>query len=157
MASSFCIGVIRNGVFMRPIYAARTDLCAFHVRRRKLRALHVSAILREPPRGRSYQDVYPKASLQLQIGSVCFTLREQFDAYLAGPGRELPTVAGILYSPRSSSHKAVSLTCTTWYSPRPVIPAYFPVPPVNSKVPRNSFGFASFRTYLAKTLDHRPL
>jgi hypothetical protein len=48
---------------------------------------------------------------------------------------------------------AVSLTRTTWYSPLPVIPAYFAVPPVNSKVPRSSGGFASFRTYLAKTLD----
>ena len=36
------------------------------------------------------------------------------DAHLAGSGRELPTVPGILYSPRSSSHKAVSLISTTW-------------------------------------------
>jgi hypothetical protein len=59
----------------------------------------------------------------------------------------------ILYSPRSSSHAAVSLTITTWYSPPPVMPSYFPVPPVNSKTPRRSGSFASFSVYLAKTLE----
>ena len=38
-------------------------------------------------------------------------------------------------------------------SPLPVILAYVAVPPVNLKVSRSSGGFASFRTYLAKTLD----
>ena len=31
-----------------------------------------------------------------------------------------------LYSPRSSSHKAVSLITTTWYSPLPVMPHTYP-------------------------------